>query len=365
VVALAALTRYSMVWLIVPTLAFLILFGGPRRGSLCLVTLAMFALLVTPWLVRNHQLSGVPFGTATYSALEATELYPKFKLQRSLDPNLRVITSLLWMKLIANARPLVETLCSNLGGWVAGFFAAGLLVGFQNQGLRRIRYFLLFTLGLFIVLQAVGRTQLSEDSPDINSENHLVLLLPFIVIYGVGLFFLLLDQVKFPVPTLRYPLIGLFVLLAWLPFGLRLLDSPVAALVYPPYHPQWIRQTSHYLKEDELMMSDVPWAVAWYGNRSCVWLTLNAVADPKNSTSTEHFLTINDFLRPIHGLYLTQVSMDGRFVSDWITSGQSSWGSFIIDTLLRKEEPADFPLHEMPDGYLPEQMFLTDWKRWQ
>jgi len=54
-----------------------------------------------------------------------------------------------------------------------------------------------------IVVQALGRTALSDDSPDINSENLLVLLAPLVIVYGTSLFFLLLEQVALPFLQLR------------------------------------------------------------------------------------------------------------------------------------------------------------------
>ena len=54
-----------------------------------------------------------------------------------------------------------------------------------------MRYFLLMCLGMFIVVQALGQTQLSDESPDVNSENLLVLLAPLVFIYGVSFFFTL------------------------------------------------------------------------------------------------------------------------------------------------------------------------------
>ena len=57
------------------------------------------------------------------------------------------------------------------------------------------------------------------------------------------------------------------------------------------------------------MMSDVPWAVAWYGQRQCVWLTLNAQDD---------FFAINDYLKPVQALYLTPETMDAKLASDWV-----------------------------------------------
>jgi hypothetical protein len=110
------------------------------------------------------------------------------------------------------------------------------------------------------------------------------------------------------------------------------------------------------MKESELMMSDIPWAVAWYGNRQCVWLTLDA---------QEQFFAINDNLKPVRGLYLTPLTMDSRFLTEWVRAGEHSWGSFVLEGMLRREIPPTFPLRKAPNGYLPEQLFLTDWERWK
>ena len=104
------------------------------------------------------------------------------------------------------------------------------------------------------------------------------------------------------------------------------------------------------------MMSDVPWAVAWYGNRECVWLTLNTQAD---------FFAINDNMKPVLALYLTPTTMDAKFVSDWVRAGEQSWGSFIIQAVVQNQIPQNFPLRNAPTGFLPERLFLTDRERWR
>ena len=75
-------------------------------------------------------------------------------------------------------------------------FLTGLLLYSRSLAVRRMRYFLLMCLVVFIVVQALGRTQLSEESPGVNSENLLVLLAPLVFIYGVSLFHILLDQMR-------------------------------------------------------------------------------------------------------------------------------------------------------------------------
>jgi hypothetical protein len=356
-----ALTRYAFGWVLIPVAVFLFLFSGPRRALHVLAALGAFMILFAPWVVRNYVVSGTPFGTAGYAIAEGTGLFPQFQLARSLHPD---FTHALWFrpyisKLTSNLHDILANDLPKLGGsWASILFLAGLLLGFRGLAARRLRYFLVLCLGLFIVVQALGRTYLSEKSPELNSENLLVLLAPLVFIYGVSFFFTFLDQMKLAMPQLRYVVIGIFVALSCLPMLLisTLMAPKVMPVVYPPYYPPDIQQTAGWMSENELMMSDVPWAVAWYGNRQCIWLTLNAQED---------FFAVNDNLKPVLALYLTPETTDGRFVSDWTRAGEHSWGNFMIQAMVQNQIPPGFPLRNAPTGFLPERMFLTDRQRWK
>jgi hypothetical protein len=367
-VGLGGLTRYGFGWLILPVVTFLILFANPRqRVILTLIVLGVFAAVMGPWVARNVWVSGTPFGTAGYAAMEGTTLFPGSRLLRSLDPDFsRLALGPFWVKLMTNTREIVQNALPKLGGtWVSAFFLVGLLVNFRNPSTQRLRYFLLMCLPVLGVVQALGRTELSVASPEISSENFLVLLGPLVLVYGVGLFFLLLDQVELPVLQMRYMVIGLFGAVACLPLVLVFLPPRPSPVAYPPYLPPEIQKVSGYMRENELMMSDIPWAVAWYGQRRCAWLTLQAVPSAKDRARHEDFFAINDFLRPIQALYLTAETMDSKFVSQWVQAGEDSWGSFIAQTVLLREEPKEFPLRKAQAEYFPYQFFLADWERWK
>ena len=192
VLGVGGLTRYAFGWLIFPVLLFLILFGGRQRILLALIALVTFLGTMTPWMVRNYNVSGNPFGTAGYAVMENTILFPEHRLERSLEPDLsRVYLQPFWTKLMTNTRQIMQGELPKLGGgWVTALFLAGLLVGFRSLAVRRLRYFLLGCLVVLVIVQALGRTQLSDDSPEINSENLLVLLAPLVLVYGVSLFFM-------------------------------------------------------------------------------------------------------------------------------------------------------------------------------
>jgi hypothetical protein len=358
-VGASALTRYSFGWTIIPVAIFLFFFSGQRRVLHTLVAVALFAVVLTPWVIRNFEVSGTPFGTAGFAVMEGTYVFPQLQLERSLHPDLAYASQLkpYLYKLMANARDILTNGLTNLGGsWASAFFLAGLLLGFRSFGARRFRYFLLMCLGTLILVQALGRTQLSDESPEVNSENLLVLLAPLVFIYGVSLFFTLLDRIQWPAPQLRYVVIAAFAMLCCLPKIFALLPPGVSPVAYPPYYPPDIQQTAGWMKENELMMSDVPWAVAWYGNRQCVWLTPDA---------QDSFFELNDNIKPVQALYLTPEMLDGKFLSDFIRTREYSWGNFIVQVELESQIPPKFPLRHAPSGFLPERLFLTDWERWK
>jgi len=364
-IGIGGLTRYSFLSLLIPVAAFLIIFGGPRRWVYCICAIVIAVAVVSPWIARNYAVSGKAFGTASYNVVEW--FFPGFRLQRSLQPELPpfAVTSY-FRKLIANLLPALQSdLFDNTGGWITGFFMAGLLVGFRNQALRRIRYFTFAGILVLAIAQSLARTKLSEESADVNSENLLVLLTPLIVVYGVAFFYTLLENMQLPFRQMRYVAITVFVILVTLPMWLTLTLPGKGPIAYPPYWPDKIQESAQVLGKDELMMTDIPWAVAWYGDREAVWLTLNATASPDDPTNwQESFFAINDQLKPIHALYLTPRSLDARFQTDWIRGGQLSWGRFIMGTLGGGQVPGSFPLTKIPPGYLPEQLLLTDVARW-
>lgn len=361
---LGFLTRYSFGWIIIPALLFVRFYLPTHRAALGITIMAVFGVTIVPWIYRNMLLCGLPFGTATVAPLEATSFFAGYRLQRSIDPNwnrsLYSTFGILWPfihKLLNGLRQIVLTDLIHLGGgWASSFFLVGLLQALAHRSRRHLRYFLVITLGCFAIVQALARTQISSDVPEVNSENLIVILFPLVLLYGVSLFHSLLDQINFIHRVFRLPTTLAFILIMCLPMVTAFLPPRVNPIVYPPYYPPAIRQTAGFMKENELMMGDIPWAVAWYGNRQCIWLTLNAQDD---------FFAINDGLKPIRGLYLTPLTMDSRFLTEWVWAGEHSWGNFVFETILRHEVPGTFPLRSAPDGYLPEQFFISDWERWK
>jgi hypothetical protein len=137
--------------------------------------------------------------------------------------------------------------------------------------------------------------------------------------------------------------------------------------VYPvtaPYFPGFIQRAANWMKPEELMMSDIPWAVAWYGDRQCAWVTPN---------DDEQFYKM-DSVKKVHAIYLTQRTTDQKFLSHMEPGAPDgkSWERFVCDAWIQyvtkgnyEGLPNNFPLTKAPVGFLPDQMFLSDKVRWQ
>lgn len=364
-VGLAGLTRYSFLWLIFPVLVFAALLAPRWRVKAGVTIAATFLVIVSPWIVRNCVVSGTPFGTAGYTLFEEMTPFPEDTLQRSMDPASgfdKLTMNNFGRKFAQNIQNTLNDFPRLGGSWVAAFFLVGLLVAFRNPTLSRLRLFIVASLAVFLVVQAGSRTKLSDISPDVNSENLLVIFAPLVFVYGVAFYFTLLDQTRLPFPGLRQAVTGLLVVLASAQLLFTLAPPKEFPAAYPPYWPPLIQhKVGDAMNEDELMMSDIPWAVAWYGRRQCAWLTLDY---------DKQFFAIHERSKPVRAIYLTPVTIDSRFRTEILSAymgavPKKTWGRFVYETYTRVEAPNGFPLQKLRADLLPEQIFLADRERWQ
>jgi len=360
---LGALTCYSFGWLILPIVLFIALFGGPMRWRAGLFAVGGFLLLLAPWVLRNYLVSGTPFGTAGFAVAEGTFAYPNCQLEQSLHPDLTQARHLplYFHKLCLNLWDILQNDLPRLGlSWVTMLFFAGLLTGFRGALRRRMRWFLLMSLAVLAVVQSLVRTSGSDPSPEVNSENLLVFTLPLVMIYGAAFFFTCLDQfewpLQLPLPPLRVSAMTGFAAVMCLPLLGALFSSKASPVVYPPYYPPDIQKCAGWMRENEMMMSDVPWAVAWYGHRQCLWLTLNDQDD---------FYAVNDGVKEVRGLYLTPETMNVKFLDECVRAPEDSWGRFVLKTVIGGEPPSRFSLRTSAGSTnIVSGVCLTDRARW-
>ncbi len=371
VLGLGMLTRYSFGFFVLPAVVFLAMWARPVRIAGPVVALVTMLLVFSPWAVRNVQVVGNPFGAAAYSALEDTGLFPGETLPRSLDFKLArgsdeatsvfvefgALAKEVGRKMTSNLREAVQKDVPGMGStWVIAFFLPGLLLPFMNPSIGRLRWFLLLSIPVALLVHAVSRSFRASENPEVNGDAFLILAAPMVMVFGSGFFMVLLDQIILPFRQLRYVIQAGAVSLFSFSLVLHLMPPRTIPLAYPPYFPPLFGQIGKWMRPEEMVMSDVPWAIAWYGGRKSMWLTLD---------SSEDFYFVNDSLKTVSLVYFTPRTLDARFHSE-MWKQTRSWGRFVSDIFSRGEVPTGFPLRKVPPGFLESgQLLLSDWERWR
>ena len=336
------LTQYAFGAVLVPLLVYVgVSFRRRhwlRRVGMCL---AIVALALAPWMVRNWRVSRTWFGlwkVAVYEGVRPS-LYTTLKpgdLQRGYGLDVEMRWRPMARKTLVNLRALYETGVKDIGsGYLIAFFLASLLHRFRREEIFRLRRFVFWSL-------LAGVLWLSVAGPP--KQNFLTIFLPLIILYGVAFFYVIFERLQFRTRLLRRGMIGLFVLMNLLPFVFTVLP-PWETPPYPPYDGGVAGAVGSAFREEEVLASDIPWAVAWYGDRATVWLPLDQ----------QDYMTINDDVHVIAGLYLTQQFVLDQDPVEIALVRYPFWRQMYL------QPPAGFPLQVLraltPDG---QQVLLSD-----
>jgi 4-amino-4-deoxy-L-arabinose transferase-like glycosyltransferase len=340
---LAFLTRYGLI-VFAPALALFIRWSFPARGSRWASVYLLIVLLVAaPWLVRNWQVSGGLLGLAPYTALNGVDPVLENEFERTLAPELKVDTTVrtLQLKFFTGLDRLYRGSLRGLGdGILSALFLTTFLYRFARDPVHRLRWCLAVAFaGLWFLGALFG----------LGTERLLHVIWPFALLYGLAFFFILMERLQLVQPFLRATVVGALIFLTALPLIFRLLP-PRAGTPYPPYFAPYITHVCRMLKPDELLCTDMPWATAWYGDRSSLLLPL----------TINDFYTVNDYTKRVSSIYFTTLTRDRSYVRTLLTGSLRTWFP-----ILEGRIPNDFPLTQgFPLNNL-DQLFLTDRPRWE
>lgn len=342
--AVAFLTRYIAVAAVPGLCLFAWLMAGRFRGGtrFVLVFVFFFAMLISPWLVRNYRACGNPLGMAAYTALADTSKYPGNSLERNIKPEFTASNSIAVLKekwMINYSGAHSGAIPSMGGGILTAFFLTTFFYQFIRPQVNCLRWGILLSLLLTVIFGGF----FSE-----SSINMLHAFWPFVILYGLAFFYILIDRLDLGVRLYMIGLKCLIVFLAAIPFGLTLLP-PHEGNPYPPYHAPLISKVCEMLNPREAICTDMPWATAWYGDRVSILL-------PKD---VDQFYYINDYKQYISGLYITMLTKNKPFVSELLDGPEQSWLP-----VMSGRTPPDFPLKQGVSLNRQDQIFLSDRNRW-
>ncbi len=361
---LLGLAHALTLWIAAGALIFITIYFPPRWLSASLFA-GVILLCYAPWMVRNAHVCGNAVGLGWYAGLSEIK-GTENSIMRSMEPPFskvspRFFRNKVQAKVISQTNHIVD----HLGGIiVAPVFFIALLHLFKRRETSVFRWaMLLMWLGALLGASVfgIGAKPIGQPfAPPVDPNDLHVLFVPMFTAYGLAFVLVLWTRVGITVPLVRGGFIAVLFILSSLRFiGTFIeLNGPAKGRVqWPPYVPPFIAVLGDWTTEREIIATDMPWAVAWYGDRKSLWLPI----------SVQDFVELNDYNKlngKVVGLYLTPVSGNRNFVGDIIMGDYKEWAVFITRQIVG---PAlrDFPLREVTPLPLDNQcVFYADRNRW-
>jgi hypothetical protein len=361
---LLVLAHGLAIWIFIGAMVYMGFAFLPREGPWWMRALLHPAWVPTlivlamegPWLLRLYSVSGNPFGVALYSGFGQL-IGSESQVMRSMQLDTGNLT-FSWFRAKVEALSIdqISSIYSYFGhSPIAPIFFVSLLHVFKRPDTGSFRW-CVFLMWLFALL-GMSLFGLPENGPIHANDLH-VLFIPIVLFYGLAFVLVLwsrlgAERAEANLKIVRLTLFIVVFLISAFPLAHTLITTS-GHVQWPPYVPPYIAILGEWTEPDEIITSDMPWAVAWYADRKCIWLP----------DTVANFIDMNDYNRlgsPIIGMYLTPISGDDHLFSAIEKGEWKEWSPFI----LRNLNTRGFPLNAVTA--LPidnECIFYSDRNRW-
>ncbi|NNC90636.1 MAG: hypothetical protein HKN82_19435 [Akkermansiaceae bacterium] len=276
--ALLALAHWLAIWIILGYIVFASILIRPR--GIAGVIAVVFVLLFAAYPVfKNAEYTGSPGGTALlalYNGLGGSEDF----VMRSFDlGEASLPLQNLPQKIIRTMLSQGNSLYVQLGSIVvAPLFFISLLHPFKRRSIATFRWGIL----LMWLTAVLGMSIYGLGTGGIHSNQLHILFVPLMSAYGLAFITILWSRLRIAteVPQLRNAHFFVVVLISAGPLLLSLprdIRSGFSAESmqphWPPYFPSTLNtRLTELTLPNEIVVSDQPWAVAWYADRKSIWL---------------------------------------------------------------------------------------------
>lgn len=376
---LMVFTHWMALWLV---LGFAISAGlllKPRTLAVVVVLPALISLVA--WGARNTAVGGEFLGAAKATVQSALMMSQGSMLMRDFSgASPAVDLSFLLRKLAGNFQAQLGAVYNHFGGALpALLFFVCLLHPFKRKTTSAMRW----TLALVWLCAVLGMSLVGlPDEERDDNQLHLVFI-PLFTAYGLAFLTVLWSRLDVSRGTGWWAKNGASCIVAAisaLPILVTLPTNVINGLYakgqvshWPPYLPDRLARMTELSEPGEVVFSDMPWAIAWYADRTSIWLPveMEQFSDMCESVTRQNV--------GIAGLVFTPLSAKGEKVGDIFSGEYHDWAvqifrgigvGFGVDTMAHVQFPFKefFPLAGQPvDGqrFIAEVVFMSDKKRWE
>lgn len=328
--ALLALTHWLAVWIVLGYVVYAA-FAIRPRGMAAMGALVLMLVLSSYFLIKNHEYTGSPGGTALlalYNGLAGSEdhVMRTYDLGDTSLPLQNLVFKILRVTLLqANA------LYTNLGSLLtAPLFFLTLLHPFKRRSIASFRWGIL----LMWVFATLGMSIFGLSGKGVDSNQLHILFAPLMAAYGLAFISILWSRLSLhtTLPQLSNAHFVVVVLISGGPLLLGLPKELKMGLgrdslppLWPPYYPSALNiRLPKLTLEHEIVVSDQPWAVAWYADRTSIWL-------PNKISDFERFEGMaNDEDTPIAGILISPYSHSTKPMMS-VYAEYQEWLPLILD----------------------------------
>ncbi len=353
---LLSLTHGATLWIFLGALVFSAAYFR-RRGAAVLVLLLAFALVCLPWVVHMYRVSGSATGIANYALFDGLGSSTSTRMRSTEGPLIENLEIRFFrVKIQDGSLAQIGHLTENLGGnLIALAFFVCLLHSFRRQEVNALRLaVLVMWVGAVVGMSLLGFNNETNRVMHVNQFG--VLFLPIMLGFGLAFILVVFSRREASMSsTGRLILFTVLFLISAAPMINTLLPRTTLPFQYPPYFQPAINRIGLWMKEQEIVGSDMPWAVAWYADTKSL-LIPNKFKD---------FMGLSDNAKlpgTLGGLFLTPISRNAPLFSGVLRGEYTEYQQLIFG---RADVPY-FPFHEgvLLMGDPTSYIFFSDSRRW-
>ena len=264
ILACMFLARYWTIVFMLPVGILIYATSKMENVSKLLFAFFSFLAVVSPWWVRNAYLTGNPLFTlnsiGVKSFLSGIPLADFFK---NIDMiNIGKVNMLAVLKrFLANLDFSYTGLLLLTRNFILSFFVIGFFCRFKKAAPSFVtfKHLVLVFMCLIFLLSGFSR-EIGE---------YLTMLIPFIIIIGVGFLFEMWHRLDIKRALFRKMVMPVFILVNMVPFCFALALPSVREDAVSKKNLLYLQSI---IGKDKVVISDIPWKIAWEINRPCVWL---------------------------------------------------------------------------------------------
>ncbi len=281
---LLALTHWMTVWIALGYIIFAAVAFRPR-GIVGISVLALLLIAGIGPVLRNHSITGSPFGTAFLTLYNGLGNGTEDAVMRTSDLTAEPLEiDGLLSKILRTTLLQATDIIPFLGGIIiAPLFFISLLHPFKRGSIATFRWAIL----LMWVTTAFGLAIFGISKEPLDPNQLHLLFAPIMTAYGLAFISILWSRLEVVASTPILKNVHHIVIIAICSLPL-ILSLPLKVRIgmsvrdrggvphWPPYYAPALNSKKSGLKgwvtEKQIVFSDQPWAVAWYADRVSVWL---------------------------------------------------------------------------------------------